>query len=78
VNYSASTSATNLQSDLYWSYIKATGIALRELSARGINGLFPEVRQVYQGFVAGYNRYLRSGRLRDPRCKGSRGSSRSR
>ena len=34
------------------------------------NGLLPQVRQIYTGFVAGYNRYLRSGKLRDPRCKG--------
>jgi acyl-homoserine-lactone acylase len=28
------------------------------------------VRQVYAGWIAGYNRYLRSGKLRDPNCKG--------
>ena len=70
VNYSAGTSSTNLQSDLYWRYVKATGIVARELSAPPPNGLLPQVREVYTGFVAGYNRYLRSGQLRDPRCKG--------
>ena len=40
------------------------------LTATGINGLLPQVRQVYTGFVAGYNRFLRSGKLRDPACKG--------
>ena len=70
VNYSAGTSSTNLESDLYWRYVKASGIAKRELTAKPPNGLLPQVRQVYTGFVAGYNRYLRSGRLRDPRCKG--------
>ena len=70
VNYSAGTSSTNLESDLYWRYVKAGGIAKRELTAKPPNGLLPQVRQVYTGFVAGYNRYLRSGRLRDPRCKG--------
>jgi acyl-homoserine-lactone acylase len=70
VNYSAGTSATNLQSDLYWRYVVASGLVKRELAAKGINGLLPQVRQLYTGFVAGYNRYLRSGQNRDPRCKG--------
>lgn len=28
------------------------------------------MRQLYTGFTDGYNAYLRSGKLRDPRCKG--------
>ncbi|HWE09574.1 MAG TPA: penicillin acylase family protein [Solirubrobacteraceae bacterium] len=70
VNYSAGTSSTNLQSDLFWRYIQASGIVQRELSAKAPNGLLPQVRAVYTGWIAGYNRYLRSGRLRDPSCKG--------
>lgn len=70
VNYSAGTSSTNLDSDLYWRYVKASGIIKRELSAKPPNGLLPQVRHLYSGFIAGYNRYLRSGKLRDPRCKG--------
>ena len=34
------------------------------------NGLLPQARQVYNGWIAGYNGYLRSGKLRDPACKG--------
>jgi acyl-homoserine-lactone acylase len=70
VNYSAGTSSTNLQSDLYWRYVRATGIVQRELKAGPPNGPLPQVREVYTGFVAGYNRYLKSGKLRDPACKG--------
>ena len=70
VNYSAGTTSTNLESDLYWRYVRASGIVQRELAEKPPNGLLPQVRQVYTGFVAGYNRYLRSGKLRDPRCKG--------
>jgi hypothetical protein len=33
VNYSAGESSTNLQSDLYWRYVKASGPVQRELSA---------------------------------------------
>ncbi len=70
VNYSAGTASTNLESDLYWRYVKASGIVKRELAAKPPNGLLPQVRGVYTGFIAGYNRYLRSGKLRDPHCKG--------
>jgi acyl-homoserine-lactone acylase len=70
INYSAGTSSTNLESDLYWHYIQASGVVGRELAAQPPNGLLPQVRQVYTGFVAGYDRYLRSGRLRDPSCTG--------
>jgi acyl-homoserine-lactone acylase len=70
INYSAGTSATNLQSDLYWHYVQRTTNVKQQLRAKGINGLLPQVREVYTGFVAGYNRYLRSGKLNDPTCKG--------
>ena len=70
INHSAGTSATNLQSDLYWRYVQATGLIKRWLSASPPNGLLPQVRQVYTGFVKGYNRYLRSGKLRDRSCRG--------
>ncbi len=70
VNYSAGTSSTNLQSDLFWRYVQKTGVVQRELAAKPPNGLLPRVRQMYVGFVAGYNAYLESGRLRDPACKG--------
>ena len=70
VNYSAGTFSTNLQSDLYWRYVKASGIIKRQLSAPPPTGLLPQVREIYTGWVAGYNRYLASGKLRDPVCKG--------
>ena len=69
VNYSAGVSDSNLNSDLYWKYIQAS----KPYGARctqGLNALQPNTRQIYTGFVAGYNRYLKSGKLRDPRCQG--------
>ncbi|MGH2890493.1 MAG: penicillin acylase family protein [Solirubrobacteraceae bacterium] len=68
VNYSAGVSSTNLQSDLFWRYVRATGIVRRELARN--SGLLPQVRGLYSGWVAGYNHFLSSGRLRDPACKG--------
>jgi acyl-homoserine-lactone acylase len=70
VNYSAGSYVTNLQSDLYWRYIQASGVVQHELAASSPpNGLLPQARQLYAGWAAGYNRYLRSGKLRDPACK---------
>src|SRR5579884_900116 len=70
LNYSAGAYTTNLDSDFYWRYVRASGLIHRELTGHGLNALLPQVRQVYAGFVAGYNRYLRSGHLRDRACKG--------
>lgn len=70
VNYSAGASSTNLQSDLYWRYVKASGLVQRELATPPPNGPLPQIRDLYTGFAQGYNAYLRSGKLRDPRCKG--------
>jgi acyl-homoserine-lactone acylase len=70
INYSAGTYETNLESDLWWRYVKASGIVQRELTAPPPNGLLAQVRQLYTGFTQGYNGYLNSGKLRDPSCKG--------
>ena len=70
VNYSAGTSSTNLQSDLFWRYVQKTGIVQHVLAGKPPNGLLPRVRQMYTGFVAGFNTYLESGGLRDRACKG--------
>jgi acyl-homoserine-lactone acylase len=70
VNYSAGASDSNLDSDLFWRYVKASGLIQRELGAAPPAGPLPQVRQIYTGFAQGYNAYLRSGKLRDPRCKG--------
>lgn len=53
---------TNLQSDHFWKYVAASRIVKRELTAKPPNGLLPQVRQVYEGWIDAYNHYLRSGR----------------
>ncbi len=70
INYSAGTDATNIQSDLYWRYEAATTNINQQLHTPPPAGLLPQVKQVYTGFVEGYNAYLRSGKLNDPACKG--------
>ncbi len=70
LNYSAGVNDTNLDSDLYWQSIKSSGIVTREMHQAPPNGPLPQILQVYKGFVAGYNAYLASGKLDDPRCAG--------
>lgn len=68
IDYSAGAAESNLDSDLFWQSIKKTGIVTRELHDAPPIGPLPQVLQVYRGFVAGYNAYLRSGKLNDPSC----------
>lgn len=68
VTYAATTTATNLQSDLFWRSIKASQNLTAEMDEPPPVGPLPQVRQIYLGFIAGYNAYLASGRLHDPTC----------
>jgi acyl-homoserine-lactone acylase len=70
INYSAGSYSTNLQSDLFWRYVRASGLVKRQLTDVPPNGLLPQVRDLYTGWIEGYNRYLSSGKLNDPACKG--------
>jgi acyl-homoserine-lactone acylase len=70
VNYSAGVDPTNLDSDLFWQQVKDSGAYRSQIKARPPVGPLPQVLQVYQGFVAGYNAYLASGELKDPACAG--------
>jgi acyl-homoserine-lactone acylase len=70
VNYSAGVESSNFQSDLFWQSIRTSGLANQAIHAAPPIGPLPQVLQVYEGFVAGYNAYLASGNLHDPRCVG--------
>lgn len=70
VNYSAGVDPTNLDSDLFWQQVKNSGIYQSQLKAKPPVGPLPQVLQLYEGYVAGYNAYLASGDLTDPACAG--------
>ena len=70
LNYSAGASDTNLDSDLFWKSIKSSGLMASQLHQPPPIGPLPEVLEVYKGFVAGYDAYLRGGNLHDPTCVG--------
>ncbi|HEY1523212.1 MAG TPA: penicillin acylase family protein [Solirubrobacteraceae bacterium] len=69
------TTPNNLDSDLYWKQIIDSHVVNKLLSVRrGVGALSPALRQGVQGYVDGYNRYLKSvGGSRgvpDRRCRG--------
>ena len=55
LNYSAGAEDTNLASDLYWQSIKATGVATSTLQDPPPVGPLPQVRQIYEGYVAEFS-----------------------
>ncbi len=70
LNYSAGAYDTNLDSDFFWASIKQSGVFAKELDQPPPLGPLPQIRSIYNGFVAGYNEYLHSGDLKDPTCAG--------
>ena len=70
LNYSAGANDTNLNSDFFWRSVKARGLLAKEIHQPPPLGPLPQVLSVYNGFVSGYNAYLRSGKLKDPACTG--------
>ncbi|MGO9560860.1 MAG: penicillin acylase family protein [Acidimicrobiales bacterium] len=69
VNYSAGTVTTNLASDYFWESVRDSGLYQRESAEAPPLGPLPQVKQLYEGYVAGYNAYLKSGDLNDPTCE---------
>jgi acyl-homoserine-lactone acylase len=64
---------TNLDSDIYYRSIQDSGIVRRLLARPAPLGPTTQARQLVDGYVAGYNRYLRStgvAQLPDPTCRG--------
>lgn len=70
VNYSAGVDPTNLDSDLFWQQVKDSGEFQAQMKAKPPVGPLPQVLEVYEGYIAGYNAYLASGDLKDPACAG--------
>ncbi len=70
IDYSAGTVNSNLNSDLFWKMIAATHpVTLFEHAPPPV-GPLPQIKQLYRGFVRGYNTFLSSGSLHDPTCAG--------
>lgn len=63
----------NLDSDFFWKRIHDAGLYEREMRLAEPVGPSVELRQMIQGYAAGYNKYLQDtgvDRLPDARCRG--------
>ncbi|HEY3687673.1 MAG TPA: penicillin acylase family protein [Streptosporangiaceae bacterium] len=68
----AGISINNLDSDVYYRYLDGSGVIDRALASPAPRGPRPELRRLVDGYVAGYNRYVRDvgARTSDPACRG--------
>ncbi len=66
-------STTNLNSDIYYQGLRKSGILQQLLARPAPLGPSPQARELVDGYVAGYNRYLSDtgvAHLPDPACRG--------
>jgi acyl-homoserine-lactone acylase len=64
---------SNLASDIFYQGLRQAGVVRRLLARPAPLGPTAEIRQMVDGYVAGYNRYLRDtgvAHLPDPTCRG--------
>ncbi|NEA28128.1 penicillin acylase family protein [Actinomadura bangladeshensis] len=68
---SLSSASTNMASDVFFTAINDSKVVERLAAASAPYGPSAEVRDLSRGWAAGYNRYLREGKVTDPACKGA-------
>jgi acyl-homoserine-lactone acylase len=64
--------SSNLASDIYYEGLRQSGVVRRLLARPAPLGPTAQLRELVDGYVAGYNRYLRDtgvGHLPDPSCR---------
>jgi acyl-homoserine-lactone acylase len=68
----AGISVNDLDSDVYYRYLDGSGVIDRALASPAPRGPRPELRKLVDGYVTGYNRYVREAgaRTSDPACRG--------
>jgi acyl-homoserine-lactone acylase len=65
--------SSNLASDIYYEGLRQSGVVRRLLARPAPLGPTAQLRELVDGYVAGYNRYLRDtgvAHLPDPTCRG--------
>ncbi|MDX3526371.1 penicillin acylase family protein [Streptomyces sp. ID05-39B] len=70
-DFSLSSAARNLSSDLYFRGVRATGTVERLLARPAPAGPSRTAKELMRGYAAGYNAWLRQNRITDPTCKGA-------
>ncbi|CAM3330083.1 penicillin acylase family protein [Kibdelosporangium persicum] len=61
--------STNLASDLYYQHVNDSKVIEQQLRQRPPSGPRQEAREIVQGYVAGYNRFVAERRITDPACR---------
>ncbi|MBM7058032.1 acylase [Streptomyces durocortorensis] len=70
-DFSLSSAATNLSSDLYFRGVRNSGTVKRLLKVPAPAGPSRDVKETMRGFAAGYNAWLAQNRITDPACRGA-------
>ncbi|MFD5267995.1 penicillin acylase family protein [Streptomyces sp. NPDC058335] len=70
-DFSLSSAAKNLSSDLYFRGVRDTGTVERLLARPAPAGPSRTAKELMRGYAAGYNAWLRQNRITDPTCKGA-------
>ncbi|MFI1700882.1 penicillin acylase family protein [Streptomyces bobili] len=70
-DFSLSSAARNLSSDLYFRGVRDAGTVERLLARPAPAGPSRTAKELMRGFAAGYNAWLRQNRITDPTCKGA-------
>ncbi|MDX3571309.1 penicillin acylase family protein [Streptomyces sp. ID05-47C] len=70
-DFSLSSAARNLSSDLYFRGVRDTGTVERLLARPAPAGPSRTAKELMRGYAAGYNAWLRQNRITDPTCKGA-------
>ncbi|MFD7125278.1 MULTISPECIES: acylase [Streptomyces] len=70
-DYSLSSAATNLSSDLYFRGVRDSGTVEKLLKAPAPAGPSRDVKETMRGFAAGYNAWIEQNRITDPACRGA-------
>ncbi|MFH9825191.1 penicillin acylase family protein [Streptomyces bobili] len=70
-DFSLSSAARNLSSDLYFRGVRDAGTVERLLARPAPAGPSRTAKELMRGYAAGYNAWLRQNRITDPTCKGA-------
>ncbi|MEV7892444.1 penicillin acylase family protein, partial [Streptomyces sp. NPDC088357] len=70
-DFSLSSAARNLSSDLYFQGVRETRTVEKLLAEPAPRGPSRRTKDLMRGFAAGYNAWLEQNRVTDPACKGA-------
>lgn len=70
-DFSLSSAARNLSSDLYFQGVREAGTVEKLLAEPAPRGPSRRAKDLMRGFAAGYNAWLQQNRITDPACKGA-------